>query len=159
MDILGIVSNIRQTCFYTIGLMRISMLQKSGLQKLYYGTERGLLAEMAILGKLEIENDATFYNREHASRSVNLETNMERAIWHNGSTNRFGAAEWINLSAHLFEIARRHKMIASSWDVRRRALGFALTPKAINRCMVELVDLAFPTLGRGLRQLKSNRLN
>ncbi len=142
-------------CFPIFGIMRSSMLQRSGLQKLYYGTDRGLLAEMAILGKMPIVEDAIFYNREHVTRSVNLSTNRERAVWHNGSAKGAGSAEFINLTSHLFEISSRHPDIVSPWDIRRRTIGLVAKPRVIGRYAVEITDITMPKVADYLRNLKS----
>jgi glycosyltransferase involved in cell wall biosynthesis len=148
------VLNFDHDCYHIFGLMRSDMLRKTGLQNLYYGTDRALLAEMAILGKIGVAEQATFFSREHSARSVNLESNLQRAVWHNGNANRWGAAEKLNLLRDLLDISKRHAEVVSAWDTRRRIFKFAMRPSSLKRYGVETLDLTLPGLANAIRRTK-----
>lgn len=142
-------------CFSIFGVYRTPYLAKSTLHRPYYGSDRGLLAEMAILGKYRRIEEAVFYNREHLTRSTKLGSNMDRARWQNGNARRIGAAEQINLTGHLFEIATRHKNVAPAWRLRACIMQHATKPSRLGRYAVELFDLTAPQIANRMRQLKS----
>jgi len=140
-------------CFPIFGLMRKSALEKSTIHRPYYGSDRGLLAEMALLGKMLIIEDIEFKNREHQNRSVNLSTNAQRALWNNGDAKRIGAAEQLNLVRHLWELAGRHSASVPSMRLRGKIIGFSLQPKRVGRLLQELVELVAPGTTHRVKKL------
>ncbi len=132
------------TCYAIFGLFRTEALQKSTLHRPYYGSDRALLAELALLGTFVRTEGGRFYNREHAHRSVHLRKKAERRAWQAVHVSRFAAAEHINLALHLLEIASRHKDIASPPKVRARAMSFILQPRRFPRYAFELLTYTSP---------------
>jgi glycosyltransferase involved in cell wall biosynthesis len=134
------------TCYAIFGLFRTDALRKSTLHKPYYGSDRALLAELALLGSFVRTEEGVFFNREHRKRSVHLKTKAERRTWQAAGATRFAAAEHINLAFHLQEIAGRHKQVVSPLKVRARAAAFALQRRRLPRYAFELLTFVFPGL-------------
>lgn len=78
------------TCFPIFGVFRRAQLERSTLHRPYYGSDRALIAEMAIMGKFSRMERAIFYNREHAVRSINIDDKLVRSAWQTGQANRSG---------------------------------------------------------------------
>ena len=66
------------TCFPIFGVFRTEMLKRSTLHRSYYGSDRALIAEAALMGKLLRVDEAVFYNREHPKRSIRMVDHAER---------------------------------------------------------------------------------
>jgi glycosyltransferase involved in cell wall biosynthesis len=137
---------IRQmgTCYAIFGLFRADALRKSTLHRPYYGSDRALLAEVALLGFFVRTDQGVFFNREHQTRSVHLRKKAERRIWQAAATSRFAAAEHINFSLHLMEIAGRHKDVVPPPRARACVAAFALQPKRMRRYAFELLTFVSP---------------
>jgi glycosyltransferase involved in cell wall biosynthesis len=134
------------TCYAIFGLFRADALRKSSLHRPYYGSDRALLAELALLGTFVRTEERLFFNREHQMRSVHLSKKAERRTWQAVGAARFAAAEHINLALHLMEIAGRHKQVVSPLKVRAGAAAFALQPRRIPRYGFELLTFVSPRL-------------
>jgi len=141
------------TCFPIFGLFRMSALKKSTLHRSYYGSDRALLVETAVLGKMVRVDEAVFYNREHITRSINIDDKLVRSQWQNGTASRTAAAEHINLTRHLMEIAGRHGPEVSPWKLRKRLMAYALHPRQIGRYVLETISIASPRAARWLKSL------
>jgi len=145
------------TCFPIFGVFRKSQLDRSTLHRAYYGSDRGLLAEIAIMGKFKRVDDAIFYNREHTQRSINIDDKLVRSEWQNGASSRKASSEHINLSLHLYEIAGRHRDISPAWKMRRKLIPHALSPRQIGRYGLEATGLLSPKAASLFKSLLSRR--
>jgi glycosyltransferase involved in cell wall biosynthesis len=134
------------TCYAIFGLFRTDALRKSSLHRPYYGSDRALLAELALLGPFVRTEKGLFFNREHQTRSVHLVKKAERRTWQASGAARFAAAEHINFALHLLEIAGRHKQVVSPLKAKARAARFALQPRRVPRYAFELLTFASPGL-------------
>jgi glycosyltransferase involved in cell wall biosynthesis len=132
------------TCYAIFGLFRADALRKSTLHRPYYGSDRALLAELALLGPFVRTEGGVFYNREHQTRSVHLMTKAERRKWQASGAARFAAAEHVNFALHLQEIAGRHRDVVSPGRARARAAAYSLQPRKLHRYGFELLTFAFP---------------
>lgn len=139
------------TCFPIFGLFRRSLLEQSMLHQPYYGSDRALLAEMAILGNFRRIDAATFYNREHTTRSINIDDKLTRSIWQTGTASRKASAEHLMLARHLFRIAGRHREVASPLYLRRKLSRFLLKPVQLSRYGLESLALVSPRAARLLK--------
>ncbi|WP_084399106.1 glycosyltransferase family 2 protein [Henriciella aquimarina] len=139
------------TCFPIFGVFRRDQLERSTLHRSYYGSDRALLAEMAIFGGYKRVEEAIFYNREHPVRSINIDDKVARSKWQNGQASRLAAAEHINLARHLFEIAGRHGDIVSPGRLRRVLWARSLHPRELGRYGLELTSMVSPKLAVGLK--------
>jgi len=133
------------TCFPIFGLFRMECLRRSTLHRPYYGSDRALIAEAALLGRVvQAPPDAIFYNREHRSRSINIKDYTARARWQSGSAGRRASMEHINLLLHLLEVAWRHPEVANRPAALRALARLALTPRQLARYGLDLVKFTTP---------------
>jgi glycosyltransferase involved in cell wall biosynthesis len=142
------------TCFPIFGVFRMDMLKRSTLHRSYYGSDRALIAEAALLGKVLRVEEAVFYNREHPSRSIRMVDHAERSKWQDtSSTSRTASMEHVSLARHLFEIASRHGDTVPPMAARRAVLRFVATPLRAGRLVLDVVRYFSPGLARQLRRV------
>lgn len=141
------------TCFPIFGVFRRANLDRSTLHRPYYGSDRGVIAEHAIMGKFVRVEDAIFYNREHEQRSINIDDKVQRSLWQTGKKSRGAAAEHLNLTKHLFEIASRHGDIVSPWRLYGHLLGRSLKPIQLGRYGLELANMISPAAAGAAKNL------
>lgn len=141
------------TCFPIFGVFRRANLARSTLHRPYYGSDRAVLAEAAIMGKFLRVEHAVFYNREHQQRSINIDDKVQRSLWQTGQKNRAAAAEHLQLTRHLFEIASRHGDLVSPWRLYPHLLGRSLKPRQLGRYGLELANMVSPTAARTAKKL------
>jgi glycosyltransferase involved in cell wall biosynthesis len=66
----GAVINRPHWCMDIHGLMRAETLGRTGLMRSYFGSDKVVLAEMALLGRFARIPEALFLNRDHPDRSM-----------------------------------------------------------------------------------------
>jgi glycosyltransferase involved in cell wall biosynthesis len=69
------------SCVLIFGLFRSCMLSKTPLIGPYFGSDRNLLAEISLLGKIHEIDKFLFYRRDHSNASVRKLTIRERIEW------------------------------------------------------------------------------
>ncbi len=141
------------SCGAIFGLFRKSALERSLLHLKYYQSDRALLAEMALLGTFRFVEDAVFYNREHATRSMSIDDKVARARWQNGSANRRFALEQWPLARHYWAIVWRHRHERSLTKTAPKLLRWNLHPKRIGRHALEVVGMVSPGLSASMRRM------
>ncbi len=140
------------TCFPIFGLFRRANLERSTLHRPYYGSDRAVLAEAAIMGKFIRVEEAIFYNREHEQRSINIDDKVQRSLWQTGKKSRGAAAEHLQLARHLFEIASRHSDITSPWPLRAALIRRSLRPIELGRYGLELAHMVSPAAAQAAKR-------
>ena len=148
----GTVVKFTGTCFEIFGMYRMELLAKTSLHRLYYGSDRALLAETALLGKYARSDDAIFYNREHGDRSINIDDKRARRQWQFAEGGDKASFEHWGLLSHLVEISRKHPEVAPSHKMLAQLAGFAFTPHQISRYGLELVGAVSPNAQRWMRR-------
>lgn len=138
------------TCFEIFGLFRRDPLKKTSLFRPYYGTDVALLADMSLLGTFVHVSGIVFYNREHSSRSINLDK-KERILWQSTDSKRKHSLEHIILLKHLIEICIRRRQVVSPVKTLAALLVWALRPIQISRYALELIGIASPSARNWLR--------
>lgn len=142
------------TCFPIFGVFRADMLRRSTLHRSYYGSDRALIAEAALMGKVLRIDEAVFYNREHPKRSIRMVDHAERSRWQDTSANaRTASMEHVSLFRHLFEIAGRHPETVSPFKARREVLRFASKPIQLGRLSLDVIRFFSPGLAAKMRRL------
>ncbi|MBK8200008.1 MAG: glycosyltransferase family 2 protein [Acidobacteria bacterium] len=141
------------TNFPIFGLYRVDLLKRTTLHRSYYGSDRALTAEVALLGPCLMVPEAIFYNREHPSRSINITDLAVRSRWQNGKSTRRAAMEHVNLLTHLIEIARRHPDVIAPHRALAALAKYALTPKQVGRYGLDMIRFVSPGLGMQLKRL------
>lgn len=69
-------------CFMVFGLIRKSTLENTSLIASYIGSDRVLLGQLTLLGKLKSTESAVYFRR-HDEQYCSLETDEERIAWFN----------------------------------------------------------------------------
>lgn len=132
------------TMFEIFGLFRRDVLYKTMLHLPYYGSDRALMAEVALLGEFIRVPEATFFNREHRARSININDKLSRARWQGAAATKARAMEHCHFLAHLFAISGRHGDVATPLSLRLHLVRFAAQPAQIGRYAMELLGLIAP---------------
>jgi len=78
-------------CFDVFGLIRRSALERTSLIRSHIGSDRNLLVELALLGRLVRVPRPLFYSREHPERSIRAFEVPDQAPWYDTSH----AARWV----------------------------------------------------------------
>jgi glycosyltransferase involved in cell wall biosynthesis len=133
------------------GLIRRESLAQTSLHQSYYGSDIALLAELALLGSFALIPHITFYNREHASRSINIADKRQRQAWHDPAHITRPLPEHVNLLRHLLGIATRHRDKAPVYRTMCGLLAWAATPIQLSRYALDVVGVVSPPLQRQLR--------
>lgn len=68
-------------CYEFFGLSRRDVIEKTSQHAAFYGSDKVLLCELAVMGKLKEVSDAIGYFRIHNEQSQSLQTAKERAEW------------------------------------------------------------------------------
>ena len=126
------------------GLFRRDVLEKTALHLPYYSSDRGLLAEVAIMGNFLLVPEAVHYCRQHDTRSVNIGDQVERSIWISGTSSRKISAEHINLTKHLYDMTGQHRDVVSPGKLRWQLLKFAVKPRQIAKYGIDIIGLILP---------------
>lgn len=132
------------TCFPIFGLFRSDALRKTTLHRPYYGSDRALLAEVALLGKLALVEDAVFYNRHHERRSIEIEDHGARAQWHTATSSRWKSPESISFVRHLTEIALRHGDAAKRLPALAQVARYGLAPRRLAQYALGVARMVSP---------------
>lgn len=145
------------TCFPIFGLFRMDMLRRTTLHRSYYGSDRALIAEAALLGRCLMVPEATFYNREHPSRSIRIVDHAERRRWQSTTAGRAASMEHVSLLRHLAEIATRHRSVAPAHRTLAHLAPYALSPRQVGRVALDLTRYASPATGVFLKRIIAGR--
>lgn len=68
-------------CYEFFGLARREIIEKTSQHDAYYGSDKVLLCELAMMGKIKEVSDAIGYFRIHGEQSQSLKNSKERAEW------------------------------------------------------------------------------
>lgn len=139
------------TCFPVFGLFRTDVLRRSTLHRPYYGSDRALLVEAAMLGKLVLVDDAIFYNRHHERRSIEIDDHAARAHWHNASEKRWRTPESISYLKHLTEIALRHGDTVKRVPAFAEAVKYGLAPQRLGQHTLGMARMISPAVAEKLK--------
>ena len=107
------------SCYPIFGLFRTEALRKSLGHQPYYGSDRALLAELALMGKMIEVEEAIAFNRDHEARSMNIGDQKLKRRWQSAKAGRWANSVEINQFRQFVAIARRHPEICPP----RRALA------------------------------------
>lgn len=140
------------SCFPVFGLFRTEVLRRSSLLRPYYGSDRTLIAEAALLGKvLKAPDNAIFFNRDHTARSVARMEKADRAEWMNGKADRGRSAEHIQFLIHLIKIARSHGDVVNPSAALLGVARSALTRRQIARYLLDVARYISPSVSQRMR--------
>ena len=133
------------------GLMRIDALRRTPVLEPTYGSDKVLMAELAVMGPFEEVPEKLFLNRRHAEQSVSHVTTEGKAIWSDARLKKKGQAfysRWLRMRGY-FRAALRARANPAEM---LRCLGILFTYYArIPRWRMMLDDAL------GLRQRRLQR--
>jgi glycosyltransferase involved in cell wall biosynthesis len=135
------------------GVFRLHALRRSSLHRPYYGSDRALLAEMALFGTFLRTPAATFYCREHPGRSYKPSDKSQRASFIAGDSGAKTPSEHWELLRHLFDITRAHRQIAPRRRTLVVVLKWAFTPLQLARYSSEALAYIWPSAQKRLREI------
>ncbi len=99
---------IHHVCTDIFGLFRADILGQTGLHGLYHGCDRALLAEIALMGKIQRVKEPMFSNREHNARYTRATDATERAHWHATiASKEIGFFTWKLYGEYLTAVGKR----------------------------------------------------
>ncbi len=131
----GDMASLRHWCFDVFGVYRTQVLAKTPLIAPYIGSDRNLLAEVALHGTIEVLPEALFQSREHKSRSIRTLPLRERGSWFAPElAGRTTLPNW----RHLLEFAR--SLNRAPIPVSDRGLGYAELARWIVKSRRELMS-------------------
>lgn len=70
------------------GLIRSTVLHKINLQRINYGSDRVILAELSLQGRFAYVPETLFFRRFHLKQSTCMQSAKERQQWHSGDRKR-----------------------------------------------------------------------
>lgn len=106
----GAVIHARHQCEDFFGLYRRAALAGSGLHDTYSGSDRVLLAEMALRGPWVSVPDPLFLHREHEgryTRAILLQDRRQAALWQDTSAQEGGGRRAKTVSTHFHLVVYR----------------------------------------------------
>jgi glycosyltransferase involved in cell wall biosynthesis len=138
------------TCFEIFGLFRREALQKSTLQRMYYGSDHALLAETAFFGTFVQVPEAILYNREHPARSINMDK-KDRVLWQCTDARSNRSFEHISRLRHLIAISLHHRQMVSPVASLPVILRWVCRPEQLTRYTLESIGIISPSCQYWLR--------
>lgn len=97
-------------CYEIFGVIRRSALRDTSLHGSFYGSDKVLLAELAMVGRivtLDPNGPPMFFRRDHSGNSTSLRTHAERAQWMDTSLGGKLARPHLKLLKGYFGAIRR----------------------------------------------------
>lgn len=94
-------------CFDVFGLIRKDILGKTPLIASFIGSDRSLLAELGLYGKLVRVPKVLFLSRDHSSRSIRALNLYERSNWWDTSLKQKLYLPWWRLLSEIPPIIKR----------------------------------------------------
>jgi glycosyltransferase involved in cell wall biosynthesis len=92
-----LLSSLSHGCFDIFGLMRREVLKKTPLIASYIGSDRALLAEMGLYGRVYRVPQVLFFSRDHPERSLRALKLHERGEWWDPALKGKHNAPWWRL--------------------------------------------------------------
>lgn len=98
----------RHYCLAVFGLIRRSALEGSGLIGPYVGSDRTLLAELGLKGKIRLAEDCLFFRRDHAGTTMRRwPDEYERLAWFDPDrAGRLSFPTWRRMKEYLAAVRR-----------------------------------------------------
>lgn len=143
-------------CYDIFGLIRTSTLHTTPLLASHIGSDRNLLAELGLRGRLCHIPEAFFFSRDHSQRSIQAMSLHERGVWFDvDNKERVMLPRW-SLYVGYFRSVKR----APLTSLQRRRCYFVLTQWLFRYGKGLLKDLVVsaPALYKQVKKLAKNRL-
>jgi glycosyltransferase involved in cell wall biosynthesis len=144
---------VGHSCFAIFGLIRTEMLRKTTLHRSYYGSDRALIAELALLGRCLRVDSAMLYNREHPLRSIRIQDRAERSRWQDTTSRRSASMEHTRHLLHLIEIGRRHPDVVRPRRALLQLAKLRLTASDLWHVVLDVARFVAPKLVTSVRSV------
>lgn len=135
------------------GVFRSEALKRTTGHGLYYGSDRALVAEAALLGRFAAVPEAIFYNRIHPKRSRAIDDKVARIKWQDTSNDKKFSTEHLSMLKHFLQISGRYPEIASRSRIIRSIFWKLFNPRQLLRYIAELIGMVSPNLYLRLRSM------
>lgn len=141
-----------RTCHAIFGLMRREAIEKTTLHWPYYGSDRNLVAEVALLGRFLCVPEAIFYNRKHPGQSMaQSKHRLALNVWQDTSNTRPYSTVHLSRLKHAWKIWGRHPEIAPRRRLMKASAGLMFSPRMVLRYCDEMAWSSAPRLYSTLR--------
>lgn len=120
-------------CVTVFGVMRLDTLKKTPAIAPFVGSDRPLLAELALHGRLEYVPEELFLWRDHNNRSVKKLQRRERLMWFDANARSIFAALYLQ---QLWANQKAALKIPSSCREKARAMATTLRWSLTNRAFL-----------------------
>ncbi|MEM7163992.1 MAG: glycosyltransferase family 2 protein [Planctomycetota bacterium] len=112
-------------CFEVFGLIRREELARTPAIASYIGSDRNLLAELALMGKFRRLPEALFLSRDHSDRSIRSTNLRERAGWFAPSLHgKVALPHWRHLQEYWKSVHRVPLAFIERLRCYRKLLGW-----------------------------------
>jgi glycosyltransferase involved in cell wall biosynthesis len=109
--------SLNHGCFDVFGLIRRDILARTPLIASFIGSDRSLLAELGLHGKIARVDRALFLSRDHAARSIRDINLYDRSSWWDTSLKRGLYLPWWRILREMPAII--HRVPLNAWDKLR----------------------------------------
>lgn len=125
-------------CYDIFGLMRREALARTSLHQSFYGTDKVLLAEMALMGRILHVNEPLFRNRRHPQQSGHIATAKEREAWNNPLTGtHHPMPQWLCMQGYYHAVATTPMSISERTRCMTTLAAYAANPDSWLRLINE----------------------
>lgn len=115
---------IRHHCINIFGLIRPEVLRRTGLIGAYVASDRVLLAELALHGRLAEVDEVHFFRRMHPDASSALDERSDRLAWFDPDLRgKLTLPNWRVLREYVKAIDRASLGARDRWACRRQLLS------------------------------------
>jgi glycosyltransferase involved in cell wall biosynthesis len=115
---------VRHNCIDIFGLVRAQVLSRTPLIGAYVGSDRVLLAELSLHGKLHEVPEQLFWRRSHDENSVCLDERSDRLAWFDPRlAGRISLPHWRILREYLAALERAPLGASERWRCTRQLLS------------------------------------
>lgn len=139
------------SCYPIFGLFRTEALRKSLGHQPYYGSDRPLLAELALMGKIVEVQEAVSFNRDHDGRSINMTDQKAKRRWQSAKAGRWANSVEFNQFLQFYRIARRHPEICPPNKALSKVAKAAFTLRQFCLFGVDALRYASPSFAGRVR--------
>jgi glycosyltransferase involved in cell wall biosynthesis len=115
---------VRHNCIDIFGVVRSQVLRRTPRIGAYVGSDRVLLAELSLHGKLHEVPEILFWRRSHDENSVCLDERSDRLAWFDPRlAGRISLPHWRILREYLAALRRAPLGAAERWRCARQLLS------------------------------------
>jgi glycosyltransferase involved in cell wall biosynthesis len=130
---------VEHWCFQVFGMIRSRALRMTPLIANYTGSDRNLLAELSLMGRVVEIPEYLFFRRDHPQTSTRIyPDNRERMVWFDRDAVRFRFPSWLTFGGYFSSIMR------VPMSPHERVLCYL----QLGRCTIQKIGLRLARRGR-----------